>query len=575
MRALSSQYPIMILLIAILAVIGGCDPEALVKKKVPQPLQQTLTFSSSEGKKRAVEAKKPEEVTLRIASPANKEVYPLSRPVLFQARIQARGRRIKEKDLVWKLRSGKAKKEKTIGRGRSFRKELPLGMHQVTLTMSLSEERKLVAKSHFRVAAGVVGKVLADGRGLAGTDIVVTGTEEKGAVKRYKTGPDGTFFLEIPSGGVHKITPFKKEFSFSPPYMMVQGPSRAGEVVFRAARAQISDIRLTDAREKGKTLRDVCPGQEAYVRAVIRSKDPVTDLKAFLVPAADIKRQPILIGEATYPTSPDQRRDGPGLKVIEVTIPPKSNQGALTASYKLRVTANDDSQNPFASESADRITVDIPQCVKKKFAEAISAHEKGDSEQAVILYNLIDELHRDVDDPSSMAKHMETNFFNRGLAYLSMALSLEPGNFRRRGYLAKALNDFEQVVKFHRTDADAFLLKGLVSELRKDYQNALQSYGSAISLNPRAAEAYALRGQAYLQTRLKKNLSRAVDDFTKAITLNPQDKSLRKIRRATLKLDLAHDTDPGKALVETSSLPIDKIGQRLDLKRFRRTQPAR
>jgi tetratricopeptide (TPR) repeat protein len=191
-----------------------------------------------------------------------------------------------------------------------------------------------------------------------------------------------------------------------------------------------------------------------------------------------------------------------------------------------------------------------------------------------MLYNLIDEMHRSVVDPSSMAKQMEANFFDRGLAYLSMALALDPGNLRRRGYLAKAFTDFEQVLKFHRSDVDAFLLKGLVSELRDDYQHALQSYGSAISIDPRAAEAYALRGKAYLQTGVKKNLARAVDDFTRAITLNPQDENLRKLRRAALKLDLEHDTEPDEAPVGTSSLPIGKIGERLDLKRLRRNWTA-
>ena len=79
----------------------------------------------------------------------------------------------------------------------------------------------------------------------------------------------------------------------------------------------------------------------------------------------------------------------------------------------------------------------------------------------------------------------------------------------------------------------------------------------------------------HLHTRLKKNLARAVEDFTKAITLNPQDKSLRNIRRATLKLDLKHEKESDEALVDTSSLPVGKIGQRLDLKKFRRKQPAR
>ncbi|MEJ2718383.1 MAG: hypothetical protein P8182_14820, partial [Deltaproteobacteria bacterium] len=283
MRARSLSYPRIICLLAILAVIAGCEPEALVKKKVPQGLQEALTFSASKGKKRKAEPSKREQVTLRIVSPANKGVYPLRRTVLFKAKIHSGGQRIKQKDLIWSVPSGNAKKKKIIGRGRSFRKKLSLGRHRVTLTLSLSKERKVVARSHFRVSAGLIGKVLAGGRGLADTDIVVTETKGSGAAKRYKTAHDGTFFFEIPSGDVRKITPSKKGFSFSPPYLMVQGPSPKGEVVFRGTAAKIWDIRLTDARENGETLRNVCPGQEAYVRAAVESKTPVKDLKAFLV----------------------------------------------------------------------------------------------------------------------------------------------------------------------------------------------------------------------------------------------------------------------------------------------------
>ncbi|MEJ2716522.1 MAG: tetratricopeptide repeat protein, partial [Deltaproteobacteria bacterium] len=284
--------------------------------------------------------------------------------------------------------------------------------------------------------------------------------------------------------------------------------------------------------------------------------------------------QPILIGEATYPGGVDDPHDKAGLKVIKVTIPQKSNRGALIGSYRLRVKADDEKKNSFAAETHHVIQVNIPECVTKMFAEAVSAQKRGDMEQAVILYNRIDELHRDAADSTSMAKQMETNFFNRGLAYLSMALALKPGDLKRRGYLAKALTDFEQVVRFHSADEDAFLLKGLVGELRDEYRDAFQSYGSAISLEPRAARAYALRGRAYVRTHLKKNLARAVDDFTKAITLNPQNNNLRKIRRATLKLDLEHDGEPDDASVDTSSVPIGKIGQGLDLEKFHRTLPA-
>jgi tetratricopeptide (TPR) repeat protein len=53
-----------------------------------------------------------------------------------------------------------------------------------------------------------------------------------------------------------------------------------------------------------------------------------------------------------------------------------------------------------------------------------------------------------------------------------------------------------------------------------DYQEAIDAATAIIELNPDAAEAYLLRGVAYIQIN---NVNRAIDDFTRAIDILPYD----------------------------------------------------
>ena len=151
-----------------------------------------------------------------------------------------------------------------------------------------------------------------------------------------------------------------------------------------------------------------------------------------------------------------------------------------------------------------------------------------------------------------------------------MALALQTEDVKRVGYLGKAMADFKEVLKLHKKDAAALLFSGLINQLNKHRDAALEDYTSATVADPRLAEAHELKGRVYLETRVKKNLSRAVDEFTEALTINPNETSIRTSRSEILKLDIKHQSDRDDAEVDISSVPLDGIEKRLNMAKFTR-----
>jgi len=565
-----------------LLALAACDPASLVEKKVPEPIKKILTFSSSAAKRKPAAKKALEKLTLQIISPRNDNSYPLDRPVVFQAVVEPKGAGIKKKDVVWTLtevkarKGGKPSKSRVIGRGMTLVKKFPAGSYRVQAKLSPGKGLKLTQTARFAVEFSVPGRVVFNDGGLFGADFVLTDLRGMTAVARARSGKDGSFFIAVPPGGPFKLVPRKAGFSFAPPYRLIHRGLKLTSLDFSAAKSKIEEMLLTGSPDSDGNLRVVCPEQETYIKVKLDPGAKVTRLTAHLVPdikgAKKIKEahKPLIFTEAAYSGDSAVAGGESGPTTIKVKVPVNWKRALQQTSYRLRVTAQDVNGNSFSSESPNVIRIDMEKCLLKKFEEAVSLHGKGDLKAALKIYNLIQKIGKELADSVISSGEAARILFNRGLAYLQMAVSLDAEDMKRVGYLSKALEDFRRVLALDKRDAEALLMRGWVTQLRNDPDTAVKFYNQAITANADLAEAYEMRARAYLATKLKKNLSRAVDDFTAAIGINPGDDSLRKSRRETLKLDVEHDAEDGNTVVNISSILLDKIGKRLALDKFRR-----
>jgi len=567
LKSMLSRYLGAICLVGSLAVVAGCDPEALIKKKVPEPLQSALTFSSTRDAKKAPAKAAEPEPQLAIIVPANNAFYPVGRPVRFQARVEPESLKVEDKRLTWQIfqmmPSPDPKKGPTlgpprpIGSGRNVSAEVGPGSYQVELTLAMGGKGNIVKKGNFRVDVSVSGRVVHNGQGLPETDFTLAEAQTQKTVAGGKSDKEGVFFVELPPTGNYRLTPSKPGFSFNPPYAYVARKPQPVKVDFQGAKARIEGIQLIPDETSDEKIEELCPEQMAFLKAAVASEAPVKDLTVVLIPTAP-GSAPVPIGRAAYSEDASVTPTAAGSAPVKVEIPLDAGRGTKLTTYRLRVTAVDDKGNAFSAEAPEPIKLDLARCLDRKFAEAASRQEQGELEQATKFYDRVEEYHKSMGDPSASSGTMEKMFFNEGLAFLRMAMPLGSDDLKRHGHLAKALNDFNEVLKLHKRDAGAFMFKGLALEMRQNPGAALESYNSAIGSDPKLADAYVLRGLAYMESGAKKNLSRAVDDFTEAITLNPAQTDLRALRRALLSLDISLPKEKDDSPVDTSAFAARK-----------------
>ena len=82
----------------------------------------------------------------------------------------------------------------------------------------------------------------------------------------------------------------------------------------------------------------------------------------------------------------------------------------------------------------------------------------------------------------------------------------------------RAIDSYNEVLRFDPTDADALTNRGFAKAQKKDYDRAIADYSEAIRLDSKLAYPYYGRGNAY---RDKGDLDRAISDQTEAIRLDP------------------------------------------------------
>lgn len=550
-------------LVVVLVFAAGCDPETMVREKVPGWLQSLLgappraaRATGPEGQKAAAE--------LKILSPKNNEVFPSGKPVIFTAegRLDG-GAPAGPNELVWKVKGRK------IGNGFRVSRKFPVGRHEAELTLVLPGKKTITRKVGFSVANLLTGTVMFDGKGLSGTKVVLEAAGSLEVAAQTTTKKDGAFALEVPPKGAFRLVPRKEGFSFSPPSLNVQHATQHAPVQFAAAKGGITDIKLTAAEDSDTPLGNLCPEQTAYLKANIASETPLVRLQVLLIPTSASDASPIVLGEAIDRSEIPNSADPKAPKAMKVRVSEyllKEEQ--VRYPFMLQLTAYDEKGNAFSAVAKDSVTIDMFACYDKWLADAAAQHAKGETEEAVETYGKLEKYKRLVPDISRVSGQLARCFFNKGLAYAELGVSSKKGGYKRAGYLGKAAHSFGRVLEYRANDPETMLLAGWMSYLKEDYQRAVDYLTEAIKLLPRSADAYQMRADAYVKTKQFGNLEKAVHDYTRALRVDSSRADLRRSRRETLKLEVKNAGKAPDAEVDISSVPFLDLEKKLKIKKY-------
>jgi tetratricopeptide (TPR) repeat protein len=561
-----SRYLIKVFLVLTLVCVTGCDPETLVREKVPAPLKNALTFvdtpASGKGSKKAGAA-----ASLRIVSPKKNAALPVDAPILFRAEAKLPdGTKPGRSAVVWQV-TKRGLKPQEIGRGLTVKHKLDPGDYALKVTFVTGQKKDLVHKSKFRIVFSVSGTVTSSGQGVPGAQLVLTTLDGKKQIAKTKTGKDGAYFIEIPPGERYRLTPSKKGFSFSPLQQIFSFDGKSVHVDFVTAEAALENIRLTASADSEKPLLSICPKQEVYLKLAIKSETVADRIEASLVRPGEQDDKRLLLGEAIDAAEVPNTANPKAPKYLLVKVPANPKQDSPDTAYRLRVMVYDREGNSFAGEAPQDIRIDLGKCIRQELANALPLLEKGDIKAAIKSHELIEHYRETLPDKSSFSGEMEKNYFNRGLAHLSLALEAKKESIQQIGHLGKALVDFNEVLRFHKRDGGAYMFRGLVRQLRGNFDGAIDDYGAALQSDPSLAAAYKLRALARLETDAKGNLAHAVDDFTGALKLNA-DPEIRKARRKALDLDLKTEGTKDDVKVDISEIPLPTLLETVKIKEF-------
>lgn len=550
------------LIFAGLSALAACDPTTLIQDKVPKPIQSLLTFGSpAKGK-----GSKATVASLQLIAPKTNELFSVDREVAFQADFRTdEPKKQQAPQFTWMLFKEPDSKGLKAGTAKSFKKKLEPGNYRVEVTAAYGEQR-LVKKSNFRVAFTAPGKVTApDGAGLPGVEIALTELNSDKVVFRTQTDPKGAFTAEALAEGNFVATPRKKEYSFSPIHEMAKLGPQSTALEFKAVKAEVDKLRLTDQAQEDESLESLCPGQDAYLKLELKTEDKPTRADVFLVVNENGKERLVQLDQV-YDTE-DQKVSSfsDPKQALHLKAPSVPNLGPLAQSYRLRVTFADAKGNSYSAEASNELKIDINQCFHKRFEQALGFHQKEELEQAVKSYSEAEQFGKTLEQTAQSPGDMPKMYFDRGLAYLGLAFAREAGDAKRLLFLGKALSDFNTVLKSRHKDVDTIFCRGVTNHSAGNYESALKDYTEVLSIEPDVTEAKKLRALAYVKSGVRENLSYAVDDLTDAITNDPTAQNLRKSRSDALKLFVQSTSKRDEQRVDTAAVPLPDMRKELNL----------
>ena len=131
-----------------------------------------------------------------------------------------------------------------------------------------------------------------------------------------------------------------------------------------------------------------------------------------------------------------------------------------------------------------------------------AAEKRDNHEEAIRLYTRA-LLH------GNLSRENEANaLFDRGIAY------------RKKGFLDKAVDDFDAALTIRPDFADAYEERGVAHDKKGDFDSAIADYDAAIRLKPNFAGAYNDRG--YVRQE-KGEYAKAIADYDVALRLEPEN----------------------------------------------------
>jgi tetratricopeptide (TPR) repeat protein len=537
------------------AFLAGCDPEALIKQKVPEPVQSVLTFGNSSPKNKV-----PLTVSvLEVVSPKKDGVLPTNEDTLFKVNLKPPGDKpFENPDVNWTLFT-EGTDQVQLGQGLSVKRKLAPGKYRVQVTLTVKDQ-KVSQTLSFRQALMLSGKVVTtEGSPLPGVELDLWDLNDQ-LVAKTQSGNDGKFSLEFPSESAFRLMPSKKEYSFLPIELVVKYAPEA-KLDFTAIKAEISDIYLADSEQSTTPVKYFCPHQEIFLKLKIKSESRPRRIEAQLV-----QQEKETERVHSFENLGEEGTSNP--EVIKLRAP--TFFGPIAPHYRLRLNVLDEKGNKFSVNARELYSVDMLECFRKKMAEAIALQQKGDPVAAAKEYTQLEEYYKSVADPTPFVAAMEKGYYNRGLAELSAALAVEPGDSRRSALLGKSVQDFNSALKIRKSDLDALFLRGVISHLSKSYEAASSDYTEVIQRDPQFPGALRLRALAYVGTGIKHNLLQAIQDFNDAIKLDPSNKGLRKSRAETLKAYAKSLKEKDESVVDTSQIPLPSVEEGLDLTKIRK-----
>ncbi len=616
-------------LIGLLLILTGCDPKKMIEQKVPETLKDVMSSEKGGAKNGKGEQKDlADRIEITIVAPKRNSVHPVTTEMVFEAKVKVPATAGKKKpNVTWTLYRGAAiKKGIQIGRGQRISKKLDTGQYKVSATLRFNNREK-VSTTSFRVSSTIEGRLTdSSGADLPGTELLLSKIDEDKPLHKGRSGKDGQFSIEIPEKGFFKLVPKKNGYSFFPYRRIVKFIDPPVAQNFKGTKAQIANIKITEDPNGEKAIESVCPLQQGYVSFAVESDAKPVSVEAQLVGVKEGKEQIIQMEDASEDPSV-KRKIHPEGTVLRLQIPSTLTAGSTGTKYRLRLTIQDEKNNQFSAEASEALDYDILKCFRRALAEGVEFQKKGNLEAAIKSYRLMQNMNKKVDDPSQFKTFMEQSTFNRGLAFLTMAMAKPKNDADRETLLFRAASDFDNTLGRNESDLDARLFMGLTFQLAGADRRALGQYDKILHQEPRYPGVRELRALARLklvekdlkqikndferygkedvrelfsrleqqgrlrrgdtavlksgsskaadrvnvllkainrlQKELEQKLLAVVDDYTEAIKSQPEDKNLRLSRRETL-----------KAVYDLQDAEVDLAKFRANVLKLLRNEPA-
>jgi len=542
--------------------MGGCDPETMTKEKVPTLIKDLLTFEGSVGAKQA----KSVAAALEIKSPKPDQIFPADKDVLFQADLPKQDGKAPGPGIAWRVVSTKDGRPQDVGAGLSATKRLRPGSYSAEMQATFGEQ-KIVKTVAFRVSFMISGKITSkDGAGVAQADVELVDVKEKKSVSKAQSGNDGAFTLELPSEDEYRVIVRKKDYLFSPTYREIKSP-KDGPIEFSAQKGAITDIHLTKSEDAEGNLKSLCPTETVFLKCKVQAEEKPSSLQVFLV---DPKNEGRLMSfEPKEAGKLDEHTDASGFTRLKMTAPSASTVGQPADSYVIWIKVRDKRDDSYLAQLPEPVVVDYEQCFPSRLAEGVDAQQKGKDSEAIRIYSLMEDMFNAIHKVRPFMETMDKALFNRGLAYLKMALD-DKDESSRVALLTKSIQDFNRYIKARRSDGQAYMLRGAAYQAKGDYKAALKDCDASIETHPQSGPTFELRGRAHMKLGTKKNLLQAIDDFTLALGADPGDKAARETRRESTKLALKYRENADDHKVDTSQVPLEPLDEWLNLLKYLR-----